>query len=96
MPTTIGTILDMFLDITVYLIEIFEVLAFVAFFYGLAIFLSNRESKTLNERGKNIMIWGTVALFVLVSIWGIIGVLQNTFVGNALRPTQPEIVLPLQ
>ncbi|TRZ52383.1 hypothetical protein D4R99_02815 [bacterium] len=92
--TTIGTILDLLLNTTLSLIGIFEVLAVVAFFYGLALFLFNRESKTINERGKNIMVWGAVALFVMVSIWGIIGLLQNTFIGDGPGPARPEIRVP--
>ncbi len=35
------------------------------------------------EKAKNQMIWGIVALTVIVSIWGIIGVLQNIFDVNS-------------
>jgi len=91
--TTIGTILNMFFWLTISLVNIFGVLAFVAFFYGLAIFLLNREDKTANEKGKNIMVWGLIALFVLISIFGIIAFLQNTF-GTYYGPETPEILVP--
>lgn len=52
-------------------------LALLFFFYGLAMFiLKSGEDK---ESGKNIMIWGTIALFIMTSIFGIIEFLQNTF-----------------
>ncbi len=91
--TTIGTILSLLLSWTLSSIQIFGALAFLVFFWGLALFLFNRENKTINERGKNIMIWGVVALFVMVSIWGIIGLLQTTF-GTTGRTTQLEIAYP--
>ncbi len=79
--TTLGTTLDLFLSMAISLISIFGTLAFVVFFYGLAMFLLNREDKKANEKAKNIMVWGVVGLFVLTTIWGIIGFMQNT-IGN--------------
>ena len=56
-------------------------LALVYFFWGLAQFILNDagNEKTRNE-GKNKMIWGIVALFVFVSIYGIL-----RFVGETLQ-----------
>ncbi|MCX6738590.1 MAG: hypothetical protein NT098_00875 [Candidatus Parcubacteria bacterium] len=91
--TTLGTTLDMFLSVTLSLINIFGTLAFVVFFYGLALFLLNQEDKNANEKGKNIMVWGVVALFVLITIWGIIGFMQNTL-GNYDGPQGVNIEYP--
>ena len=70
--TTISSLLDSVKTI------IFA-LAFLAFFYGLAkfIFSASGEDK---ENGKSIMIWGIIALFIMFSIWGIIKILQGSFV----------------
>lgn len=46
-------------------------LAIVFFFWGLAQFIRSVSDKTIAE-GKNKMIWGIIALFVMVSITGII------------------------
>lgn len=46
-------------------------LAIIFFFYGLAQFIRSVSDKTIEE-GKNKMKWGVIALFVIVSIWGII------------------------
>ncbi len=52
-------------------------LALLGFFWGLAKFIfSGGEDK---EKGKNIMIWGIVALFVMMSVWGLV-----RFIGSAL------------
>lgn len=75
------------------LVSIFGVLAFVVFFYGLAVFILNSGDEKKTEEGKNLMFWGTIALFVLVTIWGIIGLLQNT-IGNKEGPGSPNIVIP--
>ena len=54
-------------------------LALVYFLWGLAQFILNAGNETARENARNIMIWGIIALFVMVSIWGILRVLSNTF-----------------
>ena len=55
--------------------------AFVVFFYGVVIFIIGRATGKGNmkdlEKGKQFMMWGLVALFVMVSVWGIIRLAQN-------------------
>lgn len=53
------------------LIPIIFALALIFFFYGLADFIRTASEKT-KEEGKNRMKWGIIALFVMISIWGII------------------------
>jgi hypothetical protein len=74
------------------LIPILIALALVAFFWGLVRYVwSGGEFK---EGGRNIMIAGLVALFVMVSVWGIIRLAQNTLgigSGGALpAPSVPQ------
>ncbi len=52
-------------------------LAVLYFFWGLANYILAADEK--KEEGKNIMIYGIIALFVMVSIWGLVRMLQNTF-----------------
>ncbi|MHB1316835.1 MAG: hypothetical protein ACYCZW_03185 [Minisyncoccota bacterium] len=63
------------LDLT---IPVIFALALLFFFFGMAQFIRSVNEKTIEE-GKNKMIWGIVALFVMVSIWGIV-----KYVGDAL------------
>ena len=56
--------------------------ALVYFLYGLAQFiLVSGDEKKLAE-GKQKMVWGVIALFIMVSIWGIIGFLQKDILGS--------------
>ena len=52
--------------------------ALLAFFWGLAkfIFRVGGDEKAVEE-GKMIMKWGLIALFVMVSVWGIIIFIQE-------------------
>ncbi len=56
-------------------------LALLAFFWGLAIYLFNfgegKEDK--QKQGRNLMIYGILAIFVMVSVFGIAQLLQRTF-----------------
>jgi succinate dehydrogenase/fumarate reductase cytochrome b subunit len=40
----------------------------------------NEESK---EKARSQMIWGIVAIAVIVSVWGLVAVLQNMFLGTS-------------
>ena len=58
------------------LIPIVIILALLAFFWGLVKYIwSSGEG---HEEGKKVMIAGIVALFVMVSVWGIIRAVQST------------------
>ncbi len=54
-------------------------LALLFFLYGLMRFILNAGNEDAREQGKNIMIWGIVALFVMVSVWGLVSILQSEF-----------------
>lgn len=66
-------------------------LALLAFFWGLAKFIFAAGDEESKADGKRIMIWGIVALFVMVSVWGLVG-----FIGTALNinATRNPTVVP--
>ncbi len=61
------------------LIPIAVSLALLVFIWGLAQFILASGDEGAKDEGKRRMIWGVVALFCIVSIWGIIAVMQNIF-----------------
>jgi type III secretory pathway component EscT len=54
-------------------------IALAVFFWGIIKYLRNAGDPKAAQEGKSIMIYGIIALFVMVSIWGII-----YFIGDAL------------
>lgn len=62
-------------------------LAVVIFIYGvLTTMLSEGGEK--KEDGKQYMMWGIVGIFVMVSVWGLVGILSSTFsLDNTTIPT---------
>ena len=52
--------------------------ALLVFFWGLAKFIFRvGGDENAVEGGKRLMIWGLIALFVMISVWGIIRFMQN-------------------
>jgi Type IV secretion system pilin len=64
-------------------------LAIVAFFYGLVryLFTEGTEGKAA---GLKVMLMGVITIFVMVSIWGIIRLLQSTFQVTSTQPVIPQ------
>jgi len=54
------------------LLPLVVALALLFFFWGLAKFVLEAGNEIEKQKGKDLMIWGVVALFVMVSVWGIV------------------------
>jgi succinate dehydrogenase/fumarate reductase cytochrome b subunit len=61
------------------LIPLVVTIALILFFWGLALFIMNAGDEEARKRGRAIMIWGVVALFVIVAVWGLVALLANIF-----------------
>ncbi len=63
------------------IIQLLTQIAFAAallfFFWGMAKFILHAGDERGREEGKEVMKWGIVALFVIVSIWGIVAFIQD-------------------
>lgn len=77
----VGTVLNA-------LIPILIALALVVFFWGLVKYIISKKP----GEGRSIMIAGLVGLFVMVSVWGIIRLAQNTLgVNNSTAIPIPQV-----
>ena len=61
-------------------------LATVGFIWGIIQFFLNPDNEEKRKQGKSYMIWGLIALFVMISMWGLVGVLSKTFGIQTLIP----------
>jgi hypothetical protein len=64
-------------DIVVTLTKIAAAAALLVFFWGLVKFISKAGDVKAVEEGRRFMLWGIIALFVMVSVWGIVLFLQT-------------------
>lgn len=91
---TIQSIVEFLVKIISRILPGVMTLVFVYFFWGLAKYVSNVGDEKKEAEGRAILTWGVVAVFIGVSLWGIIGWLQ-TFIGNPVGPTAKELKINL-
>ena|SRR3989344_1445452 len=68
------------------------VFALVVYFWGMAVNIPHFGGEKGGEKQKAFFFWGLLVLFVMVSIWGIIQLLQNTLFGD--NPFDPATGAP--
>ena len=91
--TTVWTTFSVAFDIVASLLEMGGTVAVVAFFYGLANFIWISGDEKKREGAKSIMTWGIVGMFVMTTLWGILGFMQATL-GNTTGVGTVDIVTP--
>jgi hypothetical protein len=83
--TSIRTVLNM-------LIPVLIALAVVYFFWGLVTYIRASGDEKARAAGKSQMLWGIIAIAVMVSIFGLVAWLQNTLgIQGGTVPVIPQI-----
>lgn len=103
LPTAVSAAARTFQELVLQVVEIIDtatitliVFALVAYFWGIATHIPEFGEEDGGEKRKGFFIWGILVLFVMVSIWGIIQILENTlFSDNSYNPTtgSPAVTL---
>lgn len=74
------------------LVPVIFALAFIVFLYGVAtkyIFSHGDEGKI--EEGHKLILWGIIGFVVMISLWGLVNVVSNTFgLSGYSAPTLPQ------
>ncbi|HEY4514665.1 MAG TPA: pilin [Candidatus Paceibacterota bacterium] len=74
------------------LVPIVFALCLLVFLWGLVIFIAKSGDETERKEGKQKMLWGIIALFVAVSIWGITNFIGTTLdIDKGVTPGAPGI-----
>lgn len=55
----------------------------LVFFWGIARFVLAAGDEKKVEEGKKLLIWGTIGLFVVTSLWGILQILSGSLFGSS-------------
>lgn len=77
------------------LVPILITLALVVFFWGLVRYLLGTGGKSDIDGAKNLMKWGLVTLFVMVSVWGIVRLAQDALgINPNAGATSPQVLYP--
>ncbi len=90
-PTTITQTLCLGMSLIQSIIPIIIAATLLAFIFGLIKFIrASGDAKAITE-GKSFMIWGVIALFVMLSIWGILNLFYSDFFGGSVGiPQLPQ------
>ncbi len=65
-------------------------LATVAFIWGVIQYYLNPDNEEKRKKGKSFIIGGLIALFVMLSVWGIVKILTTTFGLTSTIPQLPQ------
>jgi hypothetical protein len=71
------------------LVPVLFAIAFIVFVWGaFTTFIVGAGSEEVKEKGKNLMLWGLIGFFVMVSVWGLVNILTGSvkFGGSSVTP----------
>lgn len=75
--STFKGIIEYILSLIKLLIPILVGVAFLVFFWGLSKFVIGADNDQEVKKGKEFMLWGILALFILLSVRSILSILSN-------------------
>lgn len=73
------------------LVPVLFAIAFIVFLWGItkAYILSHGEPEEVSK-GHKLILWGIIAFAVMISVWGLVNVVANTFgLGGQFAPPPP-------
>ena len=80
--TTVSDFLCVLLGLINQAIPVVFAIAVFAFFWGLVVYLfslGGEADEKKQKQGRNLMVWGLVAFFVMLSVFGLISIIQQSF-----------------
>ena len=79
------------------LVPVLFAVAFIVFIWGVfQTFILGQGSDDAKEKGKNLMLWGLIGFFVMVSVWGLVNILTGSVgFGNSGAPTALPSAKPI-
>ena len=86
-PQDLIGVIDILLTLFRAFIPLLFVLALVFFLWGAAKYIYQADDATARAEGSKTMLYGVIALFVMVSIWGLVGLLGGTFGIDTVIPS---------
>lgn len=81
--TTFASLVNSLIGIINIIIPVLLAAMLVFFFFGIVKYIAQAGGK----RDSKTMLWSLIAIFVLLSTWGILRILTNTFLGPQADPS---------
>jgi hypothetical protein len=98
-PDNIGELFSMAICmLTKYVVPFLFALALVMFLAGVVKYVKGGDNEETREAGRGLMLFGIIALFVMVGVWGFVEILYNSFFGGQefSMPSLPKQSEPFQ
>ena len=76
---TFGSLVDSAVGYINTIILILMAASLALFFWGIAVYIYKlSDSSGAHEKGRQLMLWGVVAFFVMFSVWGLVNLLASS------------------
>jgi hypothetical protein len=72
-----GRVVELLNQVSAFLMS----LALLVFIIGVIRFIASAGDDKSRADGRQMMVWGTIALFVMVGVWGLVALINTTFLG---------------
>ena len=90
----INNVLDRVADIIAQLVPIVIALALLTFLWGVLQYVIAKDPESQKD-ARGVMLYGIIALFVMVSVWGLVQILGDTFgLDGSVKPPIPAVPQP--
>ena len=78
-PTAFGNVVDPIITAVVYpVVELMLMVALIVFIYGIVKMIINGDDAEARKEGRQVMLYGVIGLFIMLSAWGIVYVIANS------------------
>ena len=75
---TVNGLINTFKGILGAIIPFFMILATVIFLWGVIQYITAGGEEEKIKSGRTYMLWGIIALFVMIAIWGLVNIIAST------------------
>ena len=76
-PSTIKDFFCLVVDLLSLIVGVLGAIAFAVFLWGIATYVFKADQEDARDKGRFIMTWGLIAMFLLFSIWGVLRLLYG-------------------
>jgi len=76
---TFASMIGIIVDFLNELVRLLMIVSLLGFLWGLVQFIYSAGDESGRTEGKRIMVWGTVALFGMTTVWGLVAIVKSIF-----------------
>lgn|SRR3989344_1323248 len=85
-PNTFADFVNIIVGILGLILPLLVSIGLVVFLWGVVKFMASGGSEEKLEQGKNMIVYGIIAILVMISVWWLVYVLQRTFFPRTAIP----------